>query len=35
MREEMGNKAFELLQDKYTVSRSYKIIMQHFESGAE
>ncbi len=35
MRNEMGNKSFKLLQDKYTVSSSYKIIMQHFERGLE
>lgn len=35
IRNDMGNKAFKLLQDKYTVSRSYNIIMHHFESGAE
>lgn len=35
LRDEMGNNAFKLLQDRYTVSSSYKIIMQHFESGAE
>lgn len=31
LRKKMGENAFKLLEERYTVERSYKIIMQHFE----